>query len=223
MQQGPLEKKNKKLLKDIAYEKIKEKILTGEETFMSENSLVEELKMSRTPIKEALYRLHHEGFVKIISNQGILIHDLSVKEMNDLIDMRIAIETFSLKQAVHQMTSDDFSNLRQNINRQKEALANNDYARFLEEDASFHLYLLEIVGNDIFIQMYKNARERQFSARAGRYLKNRPEVIASRIEEHEQILRFLELKDICAAVQELENHVTGGKLNHLYLKNDYRR
>lgn len=44
----------KNLLKDVAYEKIKEKILRGDDEYTSENSLVNELQMSRTPIREAL-------------------------------------------------------------------------------------------------------------------------------------------------------------------------
>ncbi|MDP5284525.1 GntR family transcriptional regulator [Shouchella clausii] len=64
------------LLKDVAYEKIKEKILEEHYEpgqFLSERTLIDELGMSKTPIKNALVRLESEGFVTVSSKQGIML------------------------------------------------------------------------------------------------------------------------------------------------------
>lgn len=200
----------KKLLKDIAYEKIKEIILKGEDEFTSENSLVEELKISRTPIREALQRLHYEGLVRIISNKGFVIPELSLKERRDISNMRIAIETYSLEQAIEIITDEDFTNLENIIEEQKKANKNGDLYAFLQNDAEFHQYLLEIVGNSMFINMYKNARERLFTIRDSKEMRNRPDVILRLIHEHEKILRFLKEKDIHSCKEELKQHLRSG-------------
>jgi DNA-binding GntR family transcriptional regulator len=201
----------KKLLKDVAYEKIKEKILRGDDNYTSENSLVEELQMSRTPIREALQRLQHEGFIKILPNQGITIPDLSVKETNDIFDYRLAIETASLKQAVHLLKQEDFDALSRNIENQISAVNQNDLFLFIEYDMEFHLYLLKVVGNELFIQGIEHVIDRLH--RLSRRIKNNPQKLSALIQEHIRIMDFLKDKEIDLAVKELEDHLKGGKIN----------
>ena len=186
-------------------------ILKGEETHTSETALVEELNMSRTPIREALHRLQHEGFVEILSNQGIIIRELSIKERIDLNDMRVAIETYSLKQAIEKMETKDFIVLEKIIRKQKKANERNELFDFLKEDAQFHQYLLEVVGNSVFISMYQNARERLFTVRDSKNIQNRPDIISRLIKEHEEIVRALKEKNGELAVRQLEEHITQGK------------
>lgn len=207
-----IEKNDKVLLKDTAYEKIKEKMIRGDEEYTSENTLVQELSMSRTPIREALNRLQYEGFLKILPNRGIVFTELSAEERNELIDMRIAIETYSLRQAADRITDNDIQELTRIIGMQEEAYHAGDFAELVEKDALFHHYLLEIVGNSQFIKMYRHARERQFTVRAGKWLKHQPDVLQTFIEEHRTILNAIIRKDIPAAVQHLVEHLEKGKL-----------
>ncbi|RNB79143.1 GntR family transcriptional regulator [Brevibacillus nitrificans] len=207
-----IERNEKVFLKDIAYEKIKEKGIKGEEEYTSENYLVQELNMSRTPIREALNRLQHEGFLKIMPNRGIVFTELSVEERNELIDMRIAIETYSLRLASTQINDGDIETLSEIIKMQEKAYLADDFVDLLEKDALFHQCLLEIVGNSQFIKMYRHARERQFTVRAGKWLKNKPDVLQTFIEEHRGILDAIIQRDIPVAVQYLEAHLKKGKL-----------
>ncbi|MBN2984424.1 GntR family transcriptional regulator [Cohnella algarum] len=207
-----IQDKRKVLLKDIAYEKIKEKMMKGEEGYTSENTLVQELEMSRTPIREALNRLQHEGFLRIMPNRGIVFTDLTVEERNELIEMRAAIETYSLKLAVHQLHDRHIDELKSIISMQEEAYRKNDFYELLEKDSMFHHYLLEIVGNRQFIKMYRQARDRQFTVRSGKWLRNKPDILEIFIEEHRNILNAIIDKDADRAVLLLEEHLNKGKL-----------
>lgn len=206
------QQKTKELLRDQAYRQIKEKMMKGEEEYTSENNLVQELNMSRTPIREALNRLQHEGFLKILPNRGIVFTELSLEERNELIDMRIAIETYSLLQAATLITDKDIKQLSLIIDLQERAYHAGDFGDLVEKDAMFHCYLLEIVGNSQFLKMYSQARERQFTVRAGKWLKNKQDVLQHFIEEHRTILMALIQKDIQSAVQYLTEHLEKGKL-----------
>ncbi|WP_141432549.1 GntR family transcriptional regulator [Bacillus sp. 03113] len=206
------QQKVKELLKDQAYRLIKEKMIKGEEEYTSENNLVHELNMSRTPIREALNRLQHEGFLKILPNRGIVFTEISLEERNELIDMRIAIETYSLWQAANRIEDKHIEDLYGIIEMQEKAYLAGDFGELVEKDALFHYYLLEIVGNSQFLKMYSQARERQFTVRAGKWLKNKPDVLEHFIEEHRIILNALVQKDIPSAVQYLTEHLEKGKL-----------
>src|SRR5262245_53005652 len=85
------------LLKEQAYAEIKRQILGGElppGTFLAERQVAARLGMSKTPVRSALERLESEGFVSISPQQGAIIRDLSVPEIADLYEIRMAIESF---------------------------------------------------------------------------------------------------------------------------------
>lgn len=209
-----INKGNRRLLKDVAYEKIKEKILESEEVYTSEKELVEMLGMSRTPVREALFHLEHEGFIQIISNQGILIKELSMKERTDLYDMRIAIETYSLKKSMDLINEKHIQRLKEFIEEQRDASEKGDFLKFIESDAKFHQFLLEIFGNSAFISMYNNARERLFTLRDSKYVISRKEVINTLIIEHEALIEHLINQEEELAVELLAEHIEKGKRNY---------
>ncbi len=85
-----------------AYETIKEKILSGRlpaPSTISEDALQEELKISRTPIREALRTLEHEGFVEIYPRKGISVAPVSLDLLRDVYDVRLAIEPLITRRA----------------------------------------------------------------------------------------------------------------------------
>jgi DNA-binding GntR family transcriptional regulator len=88
------------LLKDIAYDQIKERILDESfepGRFLSERELIEILQMSKTPIKSALIRLESEGFVTVSSKQEIIVNDLTLNRIVDIYELRTVLETFNIQ------------------------------------------------------------------------------------------------------------------------------
>ncbi|MEG1548696.1 MAG: GntR family transcriptional regulator [Clostridia bacterium] len=82
-------------LKHKAYEIIKENIIScryapGE--FLNEADLMEEIGTSRTPIREALNKLEQEKLVRIVPKKGIMTSELTLKEINDVYQVRIMLE-----------------------------------------------------------------------------------------------------------------------------------
>ncbi|WP_103107862.1 GntR family transcriptional regulator [Brevibacillus reuszeri] len=203
---------SKQFLKDIAYEKIKERILQGyyEEGSTSENELVKELQMSRTPIREALQRLQYDGLVKIYSNQGVFFQDLSVKQVNDLFDMRIAIETFSLRKAVSSITSGQLEKLEQELVKQQKALDEQDPMAFMKNDAAFHSYLIGLADNQFIDPAFKNIRERLFHHGSLVYKKN-PDLLRQSLQEHRSIVEAIQANDVKAATWAMETHLENSK------------
>lgn len=199
------------MLKEIAYEKIKAKILSGDDLYTSGVSLVEELQMSRTPIREALQRLEQEGFIRLLPNQGIAIPELSVKEVNDIFDFRIAIETASLKQVAPVLRTEHFLELDRMLEEQKAALQRNDLFHFIDSDVRFHLYLLGVGGNRLFMNGVELVSERLH--RLSRRIKNKPQKLQELAREHERIVGYLKERRLELALQTLESHLKGGKID----------
>lgn len=113
-----------KTKRDLAYEEIKKLILSGKlsnDMSISENVLAKMLGMSRTPVRDALRRLEMDGFVRIIPNQGAVIREVSINEVKEIYDMRIALEEFVTKELADMLSDKDFSNLEKILKKQEEA------------------------------------------------------------------------------------------------------
>ena len=211
--EGEVRTLKRETLKNRAYCEIKEKIIRGDfrdEGCTSENNLVAELGMSRTPIREALHRLQSEGFVKILPKQGILIQEPSIKETNDYYELRLAIETFAIRKLKDLITDEDYTGLGDIINHQMEACELKDYVTWMEYDIAFHGHILEIAGNRLFIQLMSNIRQR-----LSRDIYKRRELFQDGINEHAEILEALKQGNYEIAEQKLAAHILGGKMYHL--------
>lgn len=84
----------------IAYQRIKEKIFSGELkplADISEEALQEELGISRTPIREALQMLENEKFVYIYPRKGMIVAGITPDLINHIYEVRESIEPFVAK------------------------------------------------------------------------------------------------------------------------------
>ncbi|GAF63382.1 GntR family transcriptional regulator [Bacillus sp. TS-2] len=196
------------LLKDIAYEKIKDKIL--EEfyepgRFLSERTLIAELGMSKTPIKNALVRLESEGFVTVSSKQGIFVNDLSIEKINDIYNLRIALETFNCQEIYRKITSEQVKELEENLEETKKVAQRKDVKAFATLDHEFHLAISEFAGNSEITRILLNYQDhlRRITLR---HLKKDPD----RVRKF-----YLEHVDICEALKENREDSTDLMRKHL--------
>ncbi|KYG29472.1 GntR family transcriptional regulator [Alkalihalobacillus trypoxylicola] len=181
------------LLKDIAYEKIKDKIL--EEfyepgRFLSERTLIAELGMSKTPIKNALVRLESEGFVTVSSKQGIFVNDLSIEKINDIYNLRIALETFNCQEIYRKITSEQVKELEENLEETKKVAQRKDVKAFATLDHEFHLAISEFAGNSEITRILLNYQDhlRRITLR---HLKKDPDRVRKFYLEHVDICEAL--------------------------------
>ncbi len=197
---------------DLVYEEIKKLILRGElssDTPISENHLARRFEISRTPIREALKRLHMEGFVRIIPNQGVFVRDVSINEVKDIYDLRIALEEFVIKELTGILSQDDLSLLEGNLARQEEALLKNDAFAFHEEDRNFHDYFMKAYGNAMITDFITNLRDRIEGININ--MLKQPGNMRLFWGEHKKILEALHKRDAEEATREMDEHLKGGK------------
>ena len=86
-------------LQQKAYEYLKDKVVSGKldkDQVYSESYFAKELKMSRTPVREALQRLVQEGYIDVLPSRGFVIHPLTESDIVAMYQIRTAIECFCL-------------------------------------------------------------------------------------------------------------------------------
>lgn len=72
-----------------------------------------ELNVSRTPIREALYRIYDEGLIDYIPNSGFIVKKTTVADVEEIYKIRIALDTLASINAMNLMKAEDFKNMKE--------------------------------------------------------------------------------------------------------------
>lgn len=204
--------KSSVLLKDQAYEKIKEGILTGyfkPGNFLSETKLIDFLEMSKTPIKSALAVLETEGFVTVSANQGIMINELTIKKMIDIYDLRTALEMYNCDKVETEITENQLIRLKENLHETQRCIDKEDVIEFTKKDHEFHLLLCEYANNKEIHQILLNYQDK-LNYITLQHLSKNPSRMKKFLKEHYEIFDSIKQNDKNSA-KLMKNHLQSSK------------
>ena len=180
---------------DQAYETIKDRIITGEYPPMmdiSEEAIQKELKMSRTPVREALIRLREDGFILVYPKKGTLVSAVSLDLINDIYEVRGCNEPEICIRASQYIPKEVLLELRKQFSETKKIPDDPENRKFFVKlDDRLHTTILRYCGNPYFIKTMKlvylhNERFRNFSSNP---------VSDGSIAEHIQLIDAILSKD----------------------------
>jgi DNA-binding GntR family transcriptional regulator len=141
----------------LAYKSIKEYILEGrldEDSRLTEEFLSGQLGISKSPIREALNRLEAEGLIRIEARRGAYLRSFSNKEVDDLYDVREALEIHAVRTGTFPPAL--IKELRVSVKRLRGYLKANDRTRYIDEDVSFHAAIAGATGNARLCDVLEN-------------------------------------------------------------------
>jgi DNA-binding GntR family transcriptional regulator len=151
------------LLKEQAYERIKHRLLNNDYppgSFLSERQLAGHLGMSKTPVKAALDRLQSEGFIAVSPQQGIVVRELSIREIVEQYEIRAALEAYVLRALAGRLTAEQVAQVQTNLQDQAKLQGSADIAGGVELDAAFHIRFAEFLGNREILRVIVLLREK---------------------------------------------------------------
>ena len=145
---------------DRIYDVVLREIVTGTlapGSRLVETKVAERLGVSRTPVREAMFRLHQEGFVSTAAGKGFSVKPLEEKEARELFPILSALEGLALS-LVGPLLTLDLKRLRE-ANRALVPLARRPFEA-IEADTEFHQILLRRCHNDSLLKMIDGVRGR---------------------------------------------------------------
>jgi len=116
--------------------------------------------MSKTPIRQALERLQMDGLVQIAPQQGILVREVSLHEINDVFDIRIALETFVLDRLAGRLVPDQEAAIREHLAQADRCVQAGDEVTYAELDTAFHALWSEFLGNQEIVQVMRRNHDK---------------------------------------------------------------
>ena len=180
-------------LRDVVFNTLRKAILRGElkpgERLM-EIQLANKLGVSRTPIREAIRKLELEGLVLMIPRKGAEVAQITEKNMQDVLEVRKALEELSVQLAVEEMkmAAEDF----------RKVLKSGDVTKIAEADVKFHDIIFAATNNQRLITLLNNLREQMYRFRV-EYLKQK-ECYPQLLEEHDKLIALIsggEVEEAC--------------------------
>jgi DNA-binding GntR family transcriptional regulator len=148
------------------YRRVREAILEGEiapGTAMSQVAMADDLGVSRTPLREALRMLQSEGLVDAQANRRVTVKPISATDLEELVVMRVALETVAIRLSVKRLEPEDIAALEGRLAEMSHFAQARDYARWQQPHSAFHRGLTGPAG----VRM--NAMLTQLSDHAQRY------------------------------------------------------
>jgi DNA-binding GntR family transcriptional regulator len=189
--------KGKKSLVELAYERVKKRILDNQyyPGYQAlEQEIAEELGVSRTPVREALIRLQHEGLVELKPRRGMRVVPVVASDMQEIYDVLTSLESMAAELLARQKPAAEvLLPMRKATSDMAAALEQDDLDAWAEADSRYHRALIDLCGNKRLANMANTVRDQGHRARMVT-LRLREKPVAS-IDEHQQVLDAIERGD----------------------------
>lgn len=191
-----------------AYSAIRRALLDG--TFqpaqrLSEPELALRFKSSRSPIREALVRLEHEGFVERTESGRVFVRPLDILDLEQLYVVRATVEGLAARLAASRLRTIDLEEMGQKVDHMERCVQTRDAAGAIASGQDFHDVITRECGNAPLVDVLLDLRHRigRFRAIVASFTDYDPE----RVVEHRRILKAFYQRKPEQAEAEMVRHV----------------
>jgi DNA-binding GntR family transcriptional regulator len=169
-----------------------------------EQKLADQFGVSRTLVRQALYRLSQNRLVTIEPARGAFVSAPSVEEARQVFEVRRTLEAAMTRTFVERATKVDLDALQKHIAQERRAVQQDDIARRTTLLGDFHVRMAELLGNQVLAQILLDLISRSALITL---MYQSPTAAAHSHEEHEGIVQALRMRDADLAVQLMEQHL----------------
>ncbi len=200
-------------LADQVFEQLENDIITGvypRGEILTELKLVEQLGVSRTPIREALRRLEQERLIKE-SGKGSVVLGITLDDLVDIMQIRQRIEGLAAYYATVNLTPEGLEKLKQISELQDFYYSRKDLEHLRQMDDRFHDTIYELsqrtVIRDTLLPLHrKTMRYRKLSI-------ENPERLIKSVQEHKEIFNAIVSGKAELASELISRHISRAKDN----------
>jgi GntR family transcriptional regulator of vanillate catabolism len=207
--------------------KLRELILSGEMAAgerLSELSMVERLKVSRTPVRAALARLEEEGLVEALPFGGYAVRAFSAAEVDEAIELRGVLEGLVARLAAEKGASPErLARLKSILDAvdgiiAAPAVGTDDFARYVELNEAFHAGLVELADSPPVAHQLARALALPFASPSGFVMAQavRPEarnILVIAQDQHRSVLDAIERREGSRAEAIMREHARLARRN----------
>ena len=163
-------------------------------SILNERELAKQLGVSKTPVRESLTLLDHEGLVKTLPRKGYLVNGFTVQDVHNCFDLRVILESAAVELAASRITDTQLELLTSLV---PDGNPDDDMLRRLDRNADLHYSLALLSGNDRLASLVKGLMSEMRRMIAAGYVP----------EEHQKLMAALKERHPRRAVEAMRNHI----------------
>ena len=194
-------------LAEIAYQKIKEEILKNEfpsGEFISISELSKSLEgMGRTPVREAVQRLHDDRLLIVVPRKGIIIPEFDIKKMMDQLELRFILEKYATLKAADKFKDEMIAEYEEIISEMESSQGKSAF-QLANLNMKFHMRIVETLNNHELTQTISRIYDHHI--RIYTYFLQDKMRLQSTQEEHKEILEALKNGDKSTIEESVHRH-----------------
>jgi GntR family transcriptional regulator, rspAB operon transcriptional repressor len=196
------------LIRGQIYDKIKEAILSGQIPMgakVLEGRLAAQLKVSRTPVREALHVLEKEGLLDVFPRVGYQVRRVTLDEALEIYEIRAALEPMAARKVLARGNQAYTDLLEEAITKSEEAGKRGDLKAFFLYDSTFDEIIVRASGIKTLLSIWETLRNKLKLYRMGVQTSEATRLKA--INGHRRILRCLREKDHASVEKAIREHL----------------
>lgn len=207
-------------LTDEIVDIIRERILKGEYKIgekIKENQIASELRVSRTPIREAFKQLENEGLIDYIPNRGCFAKGFTRRDIEDLYAVRKALEILAVEWAVNRINQAEIDKLQEQSDLMEFYTARKDGKKVLEINSDFHAVIYNASGSRFMAQVLRSYKE--YIDQTRKVIFDGGEYLEEIFQEHKAVLEAIKNRDVEGAKEAMAKHLDGSKRRAEFIYN----
>ncbi len=200
---------------DKAYQTVRERIVQGvypAAARITEQEVAAAAGVSRTPVREALRKLHAEGLLQFIPHHGAIVTEWTSVDSDDVFELRALLEAYGAARAARRMSDAGIAELRQLAEDQyHEAVSKApDYlARIGHLNSRFHRRIHEFADSSRLVVSLTSLIEAPLMMRT--FERYEEEELVRSAAHHLEIVRALEARDGDWSAAVMRSHILGAR------------
>ena len=187
---------------------LRSRIINGEYSIgekLVENKIAEELKVSRTPVREAFKQLTKENLIEYVPNKGCFAKGFDQNDLNDIYAVRNAVEQLAVEWAIKNKTEEDIARLNEQLELMDHYNANGMVDKFILATEEISNIFYKMTGSRFIVQALKSYQEYILLARQGMMTKR--ESLQDILDEHKTICTAISDGDVERAKKAVSYHL----------------
>lgn len=176
---------------------------------ITEEEIVKQYSISRTPVREILRKLENDGLVRNIPYKGTYVSELRKEDIEEILDIRYLLESFAAKCTAERVDKGALKKFGEIEEQLKFALKTQDSVLSFESDTKLHELILNVAGNKRIQSIITNLLGQIHRIRfISGHLEGR---IETTIKEHLEIINAIKKKNAELAEKKMQVHISNTK------------
>lgn len=191
---------------------IRERILNGRYAIgekIIEAPLANELRVSRTPIRQAFKKLTNEGLIENIPNRGSFAKGFTKRDIQDIYEVRKALEALAIEWAVDRISTQEIARLEEIVELMEFHTSKTNFEKVLEANRAFHETIYKASESRFMAQILRSYQD--YVQQARRTTVYEAEYLQAILKEHKEILEAIRNRNATEAITLTNKHLDNSK------------